>query len=234
MKNKNLIIIPVSNNASELTKTLQEILSLSGFDILIIDDASEDRSLEIAESYEGITVIKKELEMGYGASFISGCEYASHIGYETAVFLDPANQSPREDIAVLMDSINYGYDIVSASRFIDGNFFANINTQTSEIISTISGALSDVNSSINTSDPLSSTLALKIEAIKLLELTDYTHGVLLQMWIQAAHYKLTITEIPSNSTDNSASEIDIYEEPVNMFLSIIETEKYLFPGGSVN
>ena len=62
--NKLLVIVPIWNKEDFLKTTIEGILqqTYSNFDLILIDDCSTDKSLEIARSYEhldNVTVLKK-------------------------------------------------------------------------------------------------------------------------------------------------------------------------------
>ena len=77
-----LIIIPVFNEESVIQKVAKRTLehSSSFANILFINDGSTDISktelLGLALKYPQIKVLNKEINQGYGASLISGIEFA--------------------------------------------------------------------------------------------------------------------------------------------------------------
>ena len=225
--NKNLIIIPTYENFHFIPNLINEIKDIPNSSILIIDDGSQD----IPENF--VPLIRKEQPLGYGASFITGLEYAQDLKYETVIFTNPENNSAKYDITELIQNINYGYDIVSASRLID-KFSSFEDNPLVEITEQLSENLYNFDKNIEISDPLSGTIAISLNSINLLELTDYSHAILLQLWIQAAHFKLTFTEIASGFEGDFGVELSEYENPLKSMLDIFETEKYLYPNKTVN
>ena len=122
-KNKVLIIIPAFNEEENIGKLLDsmeksEIAQKS--DILVINDFSKDRTVEIAES-KGAKVISQVYNMGYGAALQLGYKYAVKNGYDYILQLDADGQHDVANLDVLYSCItdeSKGYDIVIGSRFL--------------------------------------------------------------------------------------------------------------------
>jgi hypothetical protein len=67
-----------------------------------------------------------------------------------------------------------------------------------------------------------------------MELTEFNHGLFLQLWIQAPYFGLAMIEIPARSGTGFGDELNMYENPVELFLSLIETEKFLYTKKNLN
>jgi GT2 family glycosyltransferase len=233
--NKNLIAILTYENFHLIPNLINEIKDIPDSDILIIDDGSavEEMQPENIIDNPNYTLIRKEQPLGYGASFITALEYSRDLNYETIIFTNPENNSAKYDITELIQNINYGYDIVSASRLID-KFSSPEDNPLVEITEQLSENLYNFDNNIEISDPLSGVVAISFNSIKLLELTDYSHAVLLQLWIQAAHFKLTFTEIASNFEGDFGIELSEYDNPLKSMLDVKKKKKYLYPIKPVN
>lgn len=91
-----------------------------GFDILIVDDGSQDKTREIAKT-EGFVVLSHPVKLGYGAAIQTGFRYAVNLGYKTAVIMDADGQHRPEDIASLHERFNEtGADLLIGSRLAKG------------------------------------------------------------------------------------------------------------------
>jgi glycosyltransferase involved in cell wall biosynthesis len=127
MKNKILsIIIPCLNeekNILNVVKKLHELLADSdiSYEIIIIDDQSDDNTFQIAKSLkfeENLVVIKRDLERrGYGAVIKYGIANASgsYVTFVSADLVDPIQLIPR--MYYLLN--NKGYDLVQCSRYLN-------------------------------------------------------------------------------------------------------------------
>ena len=66
IKPKVLVVMPALNAARFLNESIPSILNQAGVDIslLVIDDASTDKTYEIAKGYEGVIVMRNKTNMG--------------------------------------------------------------------------------------------------------------------------------------------------------------------------
>lgn len=98
------IIIPAYNeekNIAQVIKAVRETLGL-GCRITMIDDASEDKTAEIAKA-NGAVVIRHPYRMGNGASIKTGLRRATA---EIVVLMDGDGQHPAQDIPALVKEID--------------------------------------------------------------------------------------------------------------------------------
>jgi glycosyltransferase involved in cell wall biosynthesis len=233
MNRKTLLIIPVMNNMTFFTDRIHELKKIENADILIVDDGSDDGSLDLLGDTDNIVCVQHELPLGYGASFITGYEYGRDMGYDILIYLDPENDNADEDIRQILSNIGYGYELVSCSRILENPEAKAFREEHVSITEKIASSIRDV-TDLDITDPLSGILAISTQALMNMELTDFTHGLLLQLWIQAAYYKLVSIEIPASSGGSFGRELDFYDDPAGLFLSVIETEKYLYPKETMN
>jgi len=128
MKQKQLIFI-VAYEAEKHIAELFERMRKSGLeathDILLIDDASRDRTAELARQLAGTlatktTVLRNPSNLGYGGNQKLGYEYAIREGYEAVVLLHGDCQYPPEFIPEMTRPIMEGRaDVVFGSRMLD-------------------------------------------------------------------------------------------------------------------
>ncbi|MCL1912092.1 MAG: glycosyltransferase [Leptospirales bacterium] len=230
---KYLLVIPAADNRDFFERSLPEIINIRGADILIVDDASDDGSEEIINRINGIVCIRHEQPLGFGASLIRGYEYGRDMGYEILIYLDPRNGNPRADIEQMMAEMNYGYDYVSCSRILENQEAALINPSYMRMTEALSNAVRE-SLNMDVTDPLSGIFAVRTDALDKMELTDYTHAVMLQLLVQAASLNIACMEIPSASGESFGLEFEEYDDPVGDFLSAMETEKYLYFGENMH
>jgi len=130
------IVLPAYNAEKTLVKTFKEIPVEFRENLLLIDDASKDRTVEIAQSL-GINVIRHEKNMGYGANQKTCYRNALEAGADIIVMLHPDHQYDARIIPKLVAPIiNREADAVFGSRMIGGRplengmpkykFYANI------------------------------------------------------------------------------------------------------------
>jgi glycosyltransferase involved in cell wall biosynthesis len=110
------IIVPVFNEEDGLHEFYKRIKALGpGYHLIFIDNASTDRSLEIIESFQGVTIIRHERNEGYGASLRDGLRAASA---DKIVIIDADCEYPPEAVPLIAHELDR-HDAVYASRFLD-------------------------------------------------------------------------------------------------------------------
>lgn len=231
--NKNLLIVPLYNNASIIQDIISNLSAVENAQTLCIDDGSEDETFELMKEYKSCICIRHDQSLGYGAVVQTGLKYAKDMGYDVAVFCDIRRKKLIDDISVLLENINYGYDLVSSSRILENYSHETFESQLLDMTEEIAIRLREL-TDYDVTDPLTETRAIKLSSIKDMELTDGSHGILLQLFVQAAYFGLDVLEIPSASNEEFGSELYLYEDVLGMLLSLMETESYLYKKGSIN
>jgi glycosyltransferase involved in cell wall biosynthesis len=118
---KVFIQVPCLNEEETLPAVLQSIpAQLDGVDqieILIIDDGSTDRTVDVARAHGVTHFVRHTRNMGLARSFRDGVDYALAHGADIVVNTDGDNQYPQDRIGDLVKPIIAGEaDIVIADR----------------------------------------------------------------------------------------------------------------------
>ncbi len=95
------VVIPAFNEEAGIVPTLRELREvLAGLDyeIVVVDDGSQDRTAELALR-EGVTVIQQPMNRGYGASLKTGIRRAKH---DVIVITDADGTYPASAIPALV------------------------------------------------------------------------------------------------------------------------------------
>jgi glycosyltransferase involved in cell wall biosynthesis len=232
MKN-HLICIISDNNIEFVKKAIPEIQNVDDAEILIIDDGSDYDIIEEISDYKFAKCIMHEMPLGYGTCLDAAFCFARDMGYKFLITLDPSTSGMIKDVPAIMDNLKYGYDIVSCSRLLENYDLGNQDKDLLEIYNIIADEMNNA-AELNITDPLSSNKGYNIESIKEFELTDSGHGVLFQVFIQGSYFGSNIIEIPSEAELPLGTELYEYENPLESFHTIIETEKYLYNKGTIN
>ncbi len=111
------VVVPVYNEEESVLETIDRIKKVMNkssykYEIIAVDDGSEDRSGEILEKIKGIIVIHNTHNIGYGASLKKGIKQAK--GYWILI-TDADGSYPIEDIPKLLKYIDK-YDMVVGAR----------------------------------------------------------------------------------------------------------------------
>lgn len=227
MKNNILIVLPLFNQGVFLQAAIPYLEQIDFADILIVDDGSTDETDDLLDECSWIKAVKVDNSIGIGAVVTVAFEYARDYEYDTMILIDSSSNEYFLVVDSILEHIKYGYDVISASRILENYDYTNFATETIKVFEAVAGAVNN-ETSFNITDPLSSTMAININAMKYFELTENDHSVFLQIWIQAAHFGLTVLEIPASCDKGFGSELELYEDPLGRFLSFIETEKELY------
>lgn len=118
---KLFIQVPCLNEETTLPLVLESIpKKIAGIDeinILIIDDGSTDKTIEVAKKYGVKHFVRHRGNQGLARSFRDGVDYALEHGADIVVNTDGDNQYPQNRIADLVEPIVAGRaDIVIADR----------------------------------------------------------------------------------------------------------------------
>jgi glycosyltransferase involved in cell wall biosynthesis len=115
-RNSCCIIIPTYNNASTLSRVIQEVKQYAD-DIIIIDDGSTDTTAEILGKVSGIHVIDYRINKGKGFALKTGFQYARHNGFHNAITMDSDGQHFARDIEKFLHKLaDSGEAIIVGSR----------------------------------------------------------------------------------------------------------------------
>ncbi len=115
MRPRVLIAIPVRNEEATLEAVLRGCVA-TGHEVLVVDDASTDRSPEIARQFA--RVIRHPEPSGYGAALRTAFRHALREGVNVLITLDADGQHPPEWIPRFLEALERtGADVVSGSRY---------------------------------------------------------------------------------------------------------------------
>ena len=119
INNKKIIVImPAYNAEKTLKQTYEEIYRDFVDEIILVDDHSNDKTLEIARDL-GIKTIKHDKKMGYGANQKSCYKSALENGADIVIMLHPDYQYTPKLIPAIASMLAFEeYDTVIASRML--------------------------------------------------------------------------------------------------------------------
>lgn len=120
---KLVIIIPAYNEektiADVINRIPQNINGISEKQVIVIDDGSEDRTVELAKQ-AGAFVFSHLKNSGVGKAFSTGIQKVLEARADIAITIDGDSQFNPQDIPILIQPILDGKaDVVLGSRFID-------------------------------------------------------------------------------------------------------------------
>ena len=111
-----MIVMPAFRAEATLRSTFEAIPTGSYRNVLLVDDCSDDRTVEVAEGL-GISVIRHDANRGYGANQKTCYRAALETDAEIIVMLHPDNQYDPRVVPLMAEIINLGIcDMVLGSR----------------------------------------------------------------------------------------------------------------------
>lgn len=117
-----IVVIPAFNEEESLPGVLAELADVTpGFDVVVVDDGSTDRTAAVARS-AGVPCVSLPFNLGIGGALRAGYRYAFDGGYKRAVQFDADGQHRADQIAVLLDALDDGADMAVGSRFAAGGY----------------------------------------------------------------------------------------------------------------
>ena len=117
---KIIAVLPAYNAAKTLKITLDDIPGDCVDDIILVDDASKDNTVEVAKQF-GLKVFVHEKNRGYGGNQKTCYEKALEVGADIVVMVHPDYQYDPKVIPQLIEPIKRGgADAVFGSRMMKG------------------------------------------------------------------------------------------------------------------
>lgn len=115
-KLKVIVVLPAYNAEKTLKKTVEEIPSDFVNEIVLVDDGSQDRTIELAKQL-GLFVFQHDKNLGYGANQKTCYKLALERGADIVVMLHPDYQYDPKLIKYFVEFITDGYfDVMLGSR----------------------------------------------------------------------------------------------------------------------
>ena len=121
---RTLVVVPTLNESDNIDPLLRAIRSAApDVDILIVDDASPDRTADLADALGRrlgrITVMRRHGEPGLGAAYRDGFRHAIDHGYDAVVEMDADLSHDPATIPALLEHL-VGADMAIGSRYTAG------------------------------------------------------------------------------------------------------------------
>jgi glycosyltransferase involved in cell wall biosynthesis len=120
-RRRRIAIVPAFNEEATIGRVIEEIRAFDpGFEIVVVDDGSTDRTSVVAERLD-VDVLRLPFNLGIGGAVQTGYQYARDNGFELAVQVDGDGQHNPREIALLVGPLLDGAaDMVVGTRFVAG------------------------------------------------------------------------------------------------------------------
>lgn len=189
------VIIPAFNEENGIAQVLKEIPSASAYEVIVVNNASTDRTETIAKQM-GATVLREPIA-GYGRACLKGIRYLVDATPPTdvVVFLDADYSDYPEELDQLIRPIlENGVDLVIGSRALGKPEKGSMTTPQifgNWLATRLLWLLYDARFT-----DLGPFRAIRYDKLIALNMRDTTYGWTVEMQLKAARNKLICKEIP--------------------------------------
>lgn len=119
-----LVILPTYNEEETLPVVIIKILDQEGFDILVVDDNSNDSTAEIARQWmernRRVNLIERPGKLGLGTAYIAGFNWGLERNYDCFIEMDSDLSHNPRDLPKFVEEIKEGSELVIGSRYLGG------------------------------------------------------------------------------------------------------------------
>ncbi|MCI5222794.1 MAG: glycosyltransferase family 2 protein [Candidatus Electrothrix sp. AR4] len=117
------VVMPAYNAEKTVTQTYQDVLAQEIVDtIILVDDSSSDKTVEVAKGLDQVTVLEHSVNMGYGANQKTCYKAALEAGADIIIMVHPDYQYTPKLIPAMTGLIGNGlFSCVLGSRILGGN-----------------------------------------------------------------------------------------------------------------
>jgi polyprenyl-phospho-N-acetylgalactosaminyl synthase len=190
------ILIPVFNEAQKIESVIND-LSTSFKNIVAVNDGSTDSTQEILESLD-VTTLKHSINLGTGAAVLTGFKYIQKFKNADAVITFDADgqHSPDDAVAFAKEILSCKKEVIFGSRFIKNK--KNIPLIKRFVLSVVVFFTNKL-SNINLSDAHNGLKAIKITALKKINIDIDQYGYESQIIHQVSKKGISYKEMPTNT-----------------------------------
>ncbi|HZP17909.1 MAG TPA: polyprenol monophosphomannose synthase [Terriglobales bacterium] len=190
---KFVLVIPTLNEAGNIPTLIDRVqaalLSLPiDYEILIVDDDSQDGTAEVVERYSErdrrIRLLVRKGQRGLAGAVIHGW---AHSDADLLGVMDADLQHPPETLPRLLDAMDKGADIAVASRYATGeNCVGNWN-KFRQLVSRVSTWITvplQSKKGVRVKDPMSGFFIVRRDCVEGLDLQPYGFKILLEILVK--------------------------------------------------
>lgn len=199
-----IVQIPCYNEELTLPATLadipRQIKGISSVEILVIDDGSSDRTVEVARAAGVEHILVNKRNLGLARTFRRGLDHALELGADIIVNTDGDNQYCGADIPLLIAPIIAGrFDVVIGDR--QTSKIAHFSGQ-KRLLQTFGSFMVRRFSGVDVPDAVSGFRAISRDAALRLNIVS-TFSYTIEMLIQVGRKHIAVTSVPIRTNDKT-------------------------------
>ena len=205
---RRIAIVPALNEEATVGRVIDEINTFDpGFDIVVVDDGSTDRTAGMAAD-RGAHVLRLPFNLGIGGAVQTGYRFAFERGYDIAVQVDGDGQHDPSQLPLILEPVVSGHaDLCVGSRFASGSGYQSSFTRRLGIrlfAWVVSGVVRQ-----KVTDTTSGFRAVNRKGIALFA-ADYPHDYPeVEATIMCVKHKLRLREVPVEMRERGGGESSI-------------------------
>lgn len=190
----NVIIIPAYNEEQSIPLVINDIPKNLVDEIIVVNNNSTDKTADVLQSL-GITALF-EPQRGYGKACLKGIDHLKNTNrkIENVIFMDADYSDHPEELPLLLEQLNNGYEMVIGSRIKSKREKGSLTLQ-QRFGNKLAVGLIRVFHKHRYYD-LGPFRGIKYEALQKLNMQDQNYGWTVEMQIKAVKQKLKIADVP--------------------------------------
>ena len=222
-KNKLVSIILTSfNEEKNIGRTIKEckvLKKIFPIEIIIVDAASKDKTIEIAKHLKVDRILKFPYKRGKGADFWAGGLVAKG---DYIVQIDTDHQFQPSEIPFFVDSLDKGADVVIGTRFNGGKIEKGSITYRNLLGNWIMSAAASFASGVKITDVMAGFKGFRKNAFLALDLRERHFEYEAEIVVKAVRMGMNLIQIPITYTKRrgGASGIRAMQDGFNVIKAI--------------
>ena len=207
-------LIPAYNEERNIASVIEKARKYTDV-VLVVDDGSQDRTKEVAET-AGAVVISYPENKGKAEAMRVGFKECIRNNSNVVVVLDADGQHDPDEIPQFLEKINEGFDIVVGARQFDRSVMPKIRIFANSFSSWVTSLVCRT----KILDSQSGYRAIRVSVIQKIPLTSQRYQIETEMLIKAAKCNFKIAFIPIKTIYRKEAKSKVNQ--------IIDPLKFLF------
>jgi len=193
-----LILVPVYNEEKNIGNVLDSLLSL-GYDILVVDNKSIDKTPEIIKKKK-VNVLEHKENLGKARSLIDGFNYAIEKDYNHVICMDGDSEHDPKYISQFIDKLG-DYDLVVGERNSHRSFSRGIvNFWSSLWFNFVLGGIKDTQCGFR---------GIRTSLLKNMKLISQDFEIEIEILLEATRNNAKIGVVKMDSGNESPSQLGV-------------------------